>query len=150
VDYDAEAWINNTVNQQKNHQRMGIIPAGKSFGTNNQPNEEEYCSQLFPGTKNVTELTNSSHESVGGRLFTPNTDNSYYMNKPITQIKETDGLISFKFMGGTDNAIPSINADGIQTKPEYFTLNGIKVEAPTLPGIYIMRQGNVSKKIQIR
>ncbi|MBQ9361914.1 MAG: M6 family metalloprotease domain-containing protein [Bacteroidaceae bacterium] len=162
VDYDEKYWnfqqpdetVLQMPNDEKDHQRMTIIPAGKNYGTYSNRSytvsESVYRSQLFPGLKSVTELTNTSHEQAGGRLFTPNTDGSYCMNKPVTEITETDGLISFKFMGGKSNAISSIYGDSSHDKPEYFTLDGIKVERPVSPGIYILRQGSETKKILIK
>lgn len=104
VDYNARAWRNNELNNTANHQRMSIIPAGGEYGTYNygayEITQYTYMSHLFPGWYNVTELTNASHSSAGGKLFNQNTDGSYYMNKPITEIEEKNGLISFKFMGG--------------------------------------------------
>jgi len=111
VDYDEEAWLTNTPNNLAKHQRMSIIPANKNFGTLRgssgekyyDVSESQYCGQLFPGNSDVTELTNTSHQSYGGKLFNKNTDGTYNMNKPVTEITESaDGLISFQFMGGTN------------------------------------------------
>lgn len=108
VDYNASAWEKNEVNKDAKHQRMSIIPAGKDYGTyysahgQYSPTKAEYASQLFPGSMGVTELTNTSHVDYNGKLFNKNTDGTFYMNKPITEITESDGLISFKFMNGAD------------------------------------------------
>ncbi|MDO4211399.1 MAG: M6 family metalloprotease domain-containing protein [Bacteroidales bacterium] len=108
VDYNKSAWASNTVNTVANTQRMTIIPAGKTFGSYNSsykswyPTAEEYRSMLFPGTKKVTELTNESHYDVGGKLHNRNTDGTYNMNIPLTEITEKDGMLSFLVMGGID------------------------------------------------
>ena len=52
----------------------------------------------FPYLDN-NELTNTS--SPAASLIHENSDGSLKMNKPITDITVTDGLASFKFMGGT-------------------------------------------------
>ena len=155
VDYDLYAWQNNEVNSEAKHQRMSIIPAGKTYGRyysssgQYSPSASQLNTQLFPGTKNVTELTNTSHEDYNAKLFHVNKDGSYYMNKPITDITEENGLISFKFMGGGTNAVTGINLDN-EDKTEYFTLSGTKVAEPKQRGIYLMRQNGVARKIFIR
>lgn len=110
VDYNKTAWANNMVNTKSNagHERMTIIPAGKTFGTYSSSSKywyassEEYRSMLFPGPKKVTELTNESHYDVNGKLYNRNTDGTYNMNIPLTNITEKDGKISFLVMGGVD------------------------------------------------
>jgi len=112
VDYNEEAWVTDKPNNNANHQRMSIIPAGKDYGTYYSTygqylvSEAQYKSHLFPGSKNVTELTNTSHEKYNGKLFNKNSDGTYYMNKPLTEIAESNGLISFTFNGGINLGIP--------------------------------------------
>ena len=163
VDYNKNAWKNNNVNAKAKHQRMTIIPAAGVYGTlMGEPNNmyyvvtaDQYHSQLFPGSDSITVLDNDSHKDCGGTLFSKNTDGTYLMNKPITDITEQDGLISFKFMGGGDpvairdiTANPSTATDGKQAPTAYYTLQGIKVDAPQ-SGIYIIKEGNSSRKIVI-
>ena len=109
VDYSARAWLTNSVNTNSEHQRMSIVPADNDYGfyyndgANERyvPSNEELEGDLFPGNCGITEFTNISHINVGGRLFNQNDDGTFYLNKPITNIKEAaDGLISFDFMGG--------------------------------------------------
>ncbi|MCR5313694.1 MAG: M6 family metalloprotease domain-containing protein [Bacteroidaceae bacterium] len=161
IDYNEEAWVDNSVNSDESHQRMSVIPADNSYGIlrNNQRqqyydvSEKEAYGDLFPGYDDVTELTNSSNLKTGGKLFNKNTDGTYYMNKPITDITEENGLISFTFMGGSEeviNAIADIDSDTNSAK-KYYTLSGIALDAePTEPGIYIIRQGTETKKIQVK
>lgn len=108
VDYSETAWRNNKVNSSSKHQRMTIVPADMSYGSIVSSEGRKYYSvnkaelqgDLFPGLSNTRELTNTSHDATGGRLFNLNTDGSYYMNKPLTEISENEGLVSFYFMGG--------------------------------------------------
>lgn len=89
VDYDENAWYNNTVNDIATRQRMTIIPAdGKTTGTT-------LSDDPYPTKKN-NELTDES--SPAAKLYRANTDGSRLMHKPITDITETNGLISFSFM----------------------------------------------------
>lgn len=96
IDYDATVWANNDVNNNPSHQRMTIIPADGDY---NDEDEDDFCGDPFPGIHDVTELSNTSHYSTGGKLFNVNEDGSYYMNKPIYDITEEDGLITFKTPG---------------------------------------------------
>lgn len=137
--YVEDDWYENAVNNNSSAQGMTIIPACRSYN-------HSYASHVFPGTKGVTALTNTSHSAWGGRLLNKNTDGTYYMNKPITNIKETKGLISFDFMGGTPSGIDVVETDG-NAMVEYFTLSGARVAAPTTPGIYLKRQNGITQKI---
>lgn len=118
VDYNETAWTINKVNTGKSHQRMSIVPADNSYGETYtvdgqvffKTTEEELMGDPFPGQKNITEFVNTSHQQVGGMLFSTNTDGSYYLNKPIENIVEKDGLISFYFMGGMYIPVPEITS----------------------------------------
>ena len=148
VDFNQKAWEENRPNKDAKHQRMSIIPAGKEFGTSlgaagNKSysiTPSQYQAQLFPGRDNVTELTNDSHKDCGGQLFGKNTDGTNNMNKPITNIAETeDGLISFDFMGGGDpQAIESLTPTLSASKGAWYTLDGRKLSGqPGTKGIYL-------------
>jgi len=128
VDFNQDAWVNDEVNNDAKHQRMTIIPAGKNYGTYSSsdgqyyaPTEELAISMLFPNS-NVTTLDNTSHAAYGGKLFNKNTDGSYYMNKPITNIKMSNGKISFDFMGGNPVEVPMAN-NATAVGPNAFTAN---------------------------
>lgn len=116
IDYLPAAWMTNSVNTTTNHQRMSIIPADNDYGYfyNNGtqkrylPSEIDLLGDLFPGSREIREFTDDSHIGVGGKLHNPNTDGSYYLHKPITNIKEYDGKISFDFMGGIYVPMPKI------------------------------------------
>lgn len=160
INYNEHNWAYNIVNNDVSSQGMTIIPAGGTYGTlvgsagskRYVTSAEQLRSQLFPGNKNITELTNTSHFSCGGKLYNQNTDGSYYMNKPITDITESeDGLISFKFRnGGIDiDAIGNIE-DTDDGTTEFFTLGGTKVSRPQTSGIFIMRKNGETKKIYVK
>ena len=61
------------------------------------------------------------------------------MNKPITNIKESDdGLISFDFMGGDQSAIRSLSPTLSQGDDIWYTLDGRKLSGqPSTRGIYL-------------
>ena len=158
VNYDKQRWVFNDVNGDVNKQCMTIIPAAKKYGTivNSggymlyTTTPDQLRSQLFPGNKDVMELTSTSHYDYGGKLHNRNTDGSYYMNKPITDIAEVDGLISFKFMGGAANAIEKTDAEGCADGAEFFTVGGTRVGRPQTAGIYIMKGNGEIKKIYVK
>ena len=112
IDYNPTAWNLNIVNPSLEHQHMSIIPAdgdyGFNFGKRYYPSSTDLEGDLFPGSKNITALTNDSHKDVGGTLFTPNTDGTYNMNKAITDIKENNGIISFNVIFSKNISIPMI------------------------------------------
>lgn len=100
VDYDATSWYNNTVNDKASHQRLTIIPAdGKqsSYSLSGDP---------YPGTNSNHALTNTS--SPAATLYRTNADGTKYMNKPITDITETGGKISFTALGGLGIPKPTV------------------------------------------
>lgn len=146
VDFKRNAWVSNAVNDEKNHQRMTYIPAGKSYAATGS----NFPSQLFPGTRGAAELTNESHYDHGGKLFNKNTDQKYVMNKPITEIAEDNGLISFKFMGGDESSDIQYITNGTQSPTTYYTLDGVEVDKPTQPGIYLVKQGNHTRKFIVK
>ena len=152
VDYSETAWRNNKVNSSSKHQRMTVIPADMSYGKTVSSegrkyymvNEAELQGDLFPGLSNTTELTNTSHDAAGGRLYNFNTDGSYGMNKPLTEISENDGHISFYFMGGIYVPTPEVLA-ATEVTGNSFTANWNSVEGAesyTLELSVMKPQGN--------
>lgn len=92
VDYDKSTWENNTVNNSNNRQRMTIIPADGRL----QNSQRQLAGDLWPGTSNKTALTDVTTPTAS--LYRANTDGQKLMHKPIENITESSGLISFKFM----------------------------------------------------
>lgn len=154
VDYSRDAWVRNGVNTTTQHQRMSIIPAGNNYGNKYGKTysvfQAEYRSHLFPGSKGVTELTNDSHASYGGTLFNKNTDGTKFMNKPITNIQESNGLISFQFMGGEEALDIQDLANDTSSAATYFTLDGVQVEKPTQRGIYLEQRDGITRKFYVQ
>lgn len=87
VFYDEQSWMLNEVNQG-GIQHMTIIPA------DNVTNRSSFSSDPFPGSRNVTELTNYS--TPAATLYNENVDGRKLMSKPLDHITEgEDGLIAF-------------------------------------------------------
>lgn len=102
VDYNASAWSGNTVNNTKSRQRMTIVPAN---------NRHEYnfsasvvAGNTYPGTGKKTSLTNST--TPAATLYNANSDGKKFLNKPIENIAEKSGHISFTFNGGASIGKP--------------------------------------------
>lgn len=104
--------------------------------------EAEQAGDPFPGTNNVTELTDSSNPEswvyTGG-----------YMNKPITHISEDaeTGTVSFKFMGGK-TADGIINIHTTNTQERIYSPTGIykgRDKSQLSKGIYIINNKKVVK-----
>jgi M6 family metalloprotease-like protein len=149
--YNEDAWIANEVNSTLKEQRMTIIPANNNYGELMGTKEKYYIvsedvrgGQLFPGSENVTMLNDTTH-TLGTTLLSKNTDGSKKMHKPITNISEADGLISFDFMGGSSVGIDAPSSP-TPTQQTYYTLTGTPVATPSAPGIYIVGRRKVVVK----
>ena len=111
VDYLKLAWESNTINTTKNHPRYTLIPADNELLPYQNNNSKEFVASLkgdvWPGTKGNTELTNTSIPAA--KVYTGG-----YMNKPITNIKYENDIISFNFMTGTYAGVPEVlSATGV-------------------------------------
>jgi len=124
VDYDENVWYANEVNNTKTHQRMTIIAADNKYTS------ATLSGDPFPGTSSKTALTNST--TPAATLYNANTDGKKYLNKPIEEITESNGLISFVFNGGTPVEAPvayeatdlSMTDDGNSFTAHWSTVSG--------------------------
>ena len=100
----AEMWTYNMVNAVKDHQCADIKEADNTQTYYSSSNPLAYYTSIagdpFPGTSNDTLFTDTSSPSMV-------TWDGTLLNKPITSIKEIDGVISFDFMGGDISKIPT-------------------------------------------
>jgi len=100
VDYNQDAWDDNTPNNTRTHLRMTPICA------DNKHTATSLSGDTYPGTYKNTSLTDNS--SPAATLYNANTDGKKLMHKPITDIAESsDGTISFTFMGGVKIETPT-------------------------------------------
>ncbi len=132
VDYNYYAWFNNTVNNVGSHQRMTIFAADNKYGQYG----ENASGDPFPGTSNATAFTNET--TPASTLYNANTDNTYFMGKPIENITESNGLISFDFMGGTDGMSAPVAYTGRAESEAIHDLTGRLVTKPE-HGLYIKK-----------
>ena len=127
VDYLKSAWENNTINTTKNHPRYTIIPADNELAAYGEVSNAEFVASLkgdvWPGTSGNTELTNTSIPAA--KVYAGG-----YMNKPITDIKYQDDVISFNFMHATSLDVP-MALPAIDVTSNSFVANWAAVEDAT-------------------
>lgn len=142
VDFNSNAWKQNTVNNVASHQRMTIIPADGKLSHYNTAGD------TWPGTSKKTALTDSSNPAA--KLYNLNSNGRKFMGRPIENIAEKDGLISFTFDGGkalpqlaTPTALPAtqVTANG-------FTAQWQKVEGATSYEVQLTATGNNEGSIE--
>jgi len=131
IDYDADVWGTAYPNSSSK-QRYIVIPANnKSFSHYTKYNYNT-AMWAYPYNDN-NQLTNTS--SPAATLWNANTDDSYLMNKSITDMTITDGKASFKF-SPTPTAIREIKYDS-QTEDVYYNITGQRISGPQ-KGVYIL------------
>ena len=115
VDYDENAWRQNTVNNVATHQRMNI------FHADNSALKTNLAGDPYPGTSGNNSLTNTSLPSA--KLFNANKDSRKFMGKPITDITENpDSTISFNFTN--PYIITDIEQISVEPKTKIYSITG--------------------------
>lgn len=99
VDYNASLWEANMVNNDPAHQRMTYVSANNNYGKN----YDNIPGQLFPGTTGNSSFTDTS--SSAASTFNKNSNGKYLLSKPLTGIIESNGFVSFCFMGGYERPV---------------------------------------------
>ena len=101
IDYDENVWYYNQPNDNPSHQYIDIEEA------DNIQTEDTRDGDTFPGTSNITSFTDETRPSSISW-------NYEYMNKPITDIREIDGVIYFQISGGVPmNLVENIKVSDI-------------------------------------
>lgn len=161
VDYNAKSWSDNSINIVKSHQRMSLVPADNNYGKlkNNSGSYyyemyvEDIKGDLFPGYYGITSFTDDSHSTHGGSLFNINKDGTRKLGKPITNITESGGLISFDFKGGSAdnvyNAIADVSVDASDAAVIY-DMSGNVVKDMSVPGVYVVKENGQARKVIVR
>lgn len=128
VNYVPSRWINNTVNSsdQKIPQCCTVVNAD---GSREISNTLSLQGDLYPyEEKGVTmndEFTDDSEPAA--KLYNKNSDNSYALGIPITQIKRSKGSISFLVCGGDDKNVIDNTFKGVVDG-----INGVTVVKKTV------------------
>ena len=140
VDYNKTAWDNNKINTTKNHPRYTIIPADNELAAYGEVSNAEFVASLkgdvWPGTSGNTELTNTSIPAA--KVYTGG-----YMNKPITNIKYQNDIISFNFMSGTFAGVP-LALPAIDVTSNSFVANWDAVEDATEYTVELYKQSGAA------
>lgn len=89
IDFDQIKWDQNIVNNNRNHQYVDIVEANGRTGTS----ESVLAGYPFPGTSGNTSITRNTSPALKDW-------NGTGIDMPITDITETDGVISFNILGG--------------------------------------------------
>ena len=122
VDYDEDRWQANTVNNTASHQRCTIIPADNKLVVSTS----SLAADPYPGTSANTSLTDDS--TPAATLYNANSNGTYYLSKPITDITESDGNISFALNGAIDTPVA---IDPTNISATSFTANWESVSGAT-------------------
>lgn len=124
VDFKADIWEMNIVNNARNHQYVDLIEA------DNVKTESTRAADAFPGPKNVTSFGFDTKPQLA----------SWSKNRlayDLTDIEESaDGIISFNSVASVENAVIGIEAPNDAEKV-YYDLTGRRVINPG-KGIYIV------------
>ena len=110
IDYNANVWSQNTVNNSASHQYVDIEEADGSqsdFSVSGDP---------FPGTSNKTSFTASTTPAM-------KTWSGTGLNFPITDIAENGEVITFNVLGGSDSELSRLQTyDATDVGADSFTL----------------------------
>lgn len=133
VDYEPSVWNQNVVNNTASHQYVDLEEAD---GTQS---EYSRSGDAFPGTSGVTSFTDDTKPSMktwaGRRL-----------NLPITEIREQNGIITFKVAGGAVVPQAAVAEEATDMSPHSFTAHWQTVENATDYYISVYTKGTGSSK----
>ncbi len=124
IDYDQRIFDSNKVNNTVSHQYVDIVEA------NNYPNNESLSAMAgypWPGTSGATSFTPSTTPAFKEWSGTP-------INLPLTEIAETDGVITFNVAGGTPLPPPietPVATEPLETGEDWFLASWQSVAGAT-------------------
>lgn len=165
IDYSPNHWSGNTVNADKAHQHMTIVPANNHFQLLDELNKEDatggkWMTDLHGHTypcKNVdngwgvlgnNELSDKSEPAA--TLFHPNTDGQNLLHISLTNIQQNEfDNISLDFAPVGETAISATDGIFAPWQTERYTLDGRRVVG-TVKGIVIERQRMADGSEKIR
>lgn len=127
VNYVPSRWANNSVNASK--EKIQCCTVVNADGSREISNTLSLQGDLYPyEEKGVTmndEFTDDSEPAA--KLYNKNSDNSYALGIPITQIKRSKGSISFLVCGGDDKNVIDNTFKGVVDG-----INGVTVVKKTV------------------
>lgn len=127
VNYVPSRWANNIVNSSK--EKIQCCTVVNADGSREISNTLSLQGDLYPyeekGMTMNDEFTDDSEPA--SKLYNKNTDNSYALGIPITQIKRSKGSISFLVCGGDDKNVIDNTFKGVVDG-----INGVTVANKTV------------------
>ncbi|MDD4970000.1 MAG: M6 family metalloprotease domain-containing protein [Paludibacter sp.] len=120
--FDPVAWSQNTVNNDPYAMGVDIVEADGIALTETKYIDPTLSGDPFPGTSNVT-------------FCLPTLRSAAVLPKPLTNIKETNGIISFKFKGGDITIKPTVGTPATDQTFHSFIANWDQVDSAT--GYYL-------------
>lgn len=127
VNYVPSRWANNSVNSSA--EKIQCCTVVNADGSRETTNQYSLQGDLYPyEVKGVTmndEFTDESEPAA--KLYTKNSDNSYALGIPITQIKRSKGSVSFLVCGGDDKNVIDNTFNGVVDG-----INGVTVVKKTV------------------
>lgn len=161
VDFDKTLWEGNDVNSQAKHHRLEYFhPDGLDYNYYDDLYDGEAVygpdgrklhlpNTAYPYTdaEGVIHDALTDDTTPAATLFNKNADGTLLMGKPIKEICEKDGLISFKFYESNAAGISAVQTD---SRPvAYYDLQGRRITEPA-SGLYIVRyHDGTTKKVFI-
>lgn len=112
VDYNASAWSSNTPNDTPSHQRMTWIAADNNYQYTTYNGTKYYTTEGAANDPFPYGSVNAFNKSTtpAAKFYNKNTDESYYLDSSIEEITQnSNGTISFKFVGISNVAIPTFS-----------------------------------------
>ncbi|MCM1111249.1 MAG: M6 family metalloprotease domain-containing protein [Clostridium sp.] len=110
IDYNPSTWSSNSVNNNTSHQGVDIVEA------DGIPTSETRGGDPFPGNSHATSFTSTSIPSMKTWI-------GIDPDMPLTDIRETDGVITFKVKGGGERIDPITAVDATDITATSFTAN---------------------------
>lgn len=126
VNYVPSRWTNNSVNSSK--EKIQCCTVVNADGSRDMSDDYSLQGDLYPYVvKGVTMNDAFTDESEpAAKLYNKNSDGTYYLGIPITDIKRSKGSISFNVCGGDSNNILDNTFDAVVDG-----INGITVANKT-------------------
>ena len=119
IDYEPSLWRENSVNNTRSHQYVDIVEACGSANSNSTTTMRGYP---FPGSRSKTSFTSATTPAL--KSWAGNA-----IDMPITNIKETSGVITFDAAGGASGI-----TDITSTDSGVFAVAGLSIVYTGTPG----------------
>lgn len=108
IDYDADLWNRNNINNEFAHQRVDLVEADQVYGDATRSGDP------FPGSGNVRNFTSSSVPAMKTWIGVD-------PDMPLTDIAEVDESITFRVKGGGDALAVPVPEAATDITPTSFT-----------------------------